>query len=79
MPLIQGLDLMVIDALRARSHPTHFSIDEALQVIRVARPARAVLTHLSHQIDYETTNASLPEGVELAYDGLVFEVVDPDN
>ncbi len=79
LALLQGLEWMVIDALRARPHPTHFSIDQALEVIAAMRPARAALTDLSHQIDYETINSSLPPGVELAYDGMVFELLDPDK
>jgi phosphoribosyl 1,2-cyclic phosphate phosphodiesterase len=72
-PLLAGLDVLVLDALRFRPHPAHFSINEALEVIARLQPKQAYLTHLSHDIDHETVNRQLPAGVELAYDGLSFE------
>lgn len=68
--LMRGLDVLVLDALRARPHPTHFSIDEALAVVAELRPARAFFTHISHETDHETVSRGLPPGVALAYDGL---------
>jgi phosphoribosyl 1,2-cyclic phosphate phosphodiesterase len=59
-----------LDALRFAPHPTHFSIEEALEVIDLLRPKRTYLTHLSHEIDFESVSAKLPEHVLLAYDGL---------
>lgn len=70
MEMLQGLDCLVLDALRMRSHPTHFSVPEALEVIDVLQPKRAYLTHLSHELDYATFSRELPEHVGLAYDGL---------
>ena len=72
-PMLQGLRILVLDALRHKSHPGHFSIDEALAVIDRLKPQRAFLTHMGHELDHETTNAKLPPGVELAHDGLTFE------
>jgi phosphoribosyl 1,2-cyclic phosphate phosphodiesterase len=72
-PLLEGLDVLVLDALRFRPHPAHFTIDEALEVIARVRPKQAYLTHMSHDIDHETVTHKLPTGVELAYDGLSFE------
>ena len=69
-PLLQGLDTLVIDALRYEPHPTHLSVDQALKWVRRLRPRRAILTHMSHDLDYETLKRELPEGVEPAYDGL---------
>jgi phosphoribosyl 1,2-cyclic phosphate phosphodiesterase len=69
-PLLTGLDVLILDALHYEKHPTHFSIFEALAAIEKLKPKRAYLTHLSHRLDYETTNRKLPAGVELAYDGL---------
>ena len=74
MRLLRELEVMVIDALRPRPHPTHFSIDEALEVIAELRPGRALLTHLNHEVDHAAVSAELPPGVELAYDGLVVEL-----
>jgi phosphoribosyl 1,2-cyclic phosphate phosphodiesterase len=72
-PLLEGLRVLVLDALRFRAHPGHFNVDEALEVIERLRPAQAYLTHMSHDVDHESTNKLLPPGVELAYDGLQFE------
>ena len=69
-PLLEGLDTLVIGALRDKPHPTHFSVGQALEVAERVRPRRTVLTHLSHLLEYHATNARLPAGVELAYDGM---------
>jgi phosphoribosyl 1,2-cyclic phosphate phosphodiesterase len=68
-PLLEGLDTLVIDALRDQPHPTHFSVGQALDVIDRVRPRRAYFTHVSHTLDYEATNARLPQNVELSFDG----------
>ena len=67
-----NLDVLILDALRFRSHPAHFSLQEALEVIERVKPKRAWLTHLSHDLEYEATNKLLPANVALAYDGLRF-------
>src|SRR5690606_17570007 len=77
MERLEGLDLLVLDALRHRPHPTHFSISEAVEVIQRLKPKRALLTHLCHEVDHATTEAELPPGIRLAYDGLVEEIDDP--
>lgn len=69
-PLLEGLETLVIDALWEEVHPTHFNVEEALAVIERVQPQRAYFTHVSHRLEYETTNARLPAGVELSYDGL---------
>lgn len=69
-PLLEGLKTLVIDALRDRPHPTHFSIEESLQVVERVRPKQTYFTHVGHWLDYEETNAKLPPGVALSYDGL---------
>lgn len=69
-PLLENLDVLIIDALREEGHATHFGIREALAAIEQAKPRRAFLTHVSHHLDYEATNARLPPHVELSYDGL---------
>jgi len=72
--LLDGLDLLILDALRPRPHPTHFSLDQALDVSKRLAPKRTAFTHLSHLIEHEETCKDLPEGVELAFDGMVFEL-----
>ncbi len=69
-PLLEGLDVLVIDALRDEPHATHFGIPQALAAIERVKPRRSYLTHVSHNLEYCETNARLPKGVELSYDGL---------
>jgi len=69
-PLLEGLDVLILDALRQRPHPTHFGIDEALAVVDRVRPKQTYFTHLSHDLDQAATDAALPANVRLAYDGL---------
>ena len=71
---LQNLDLLIINALGFEPHPTHFCLDQALEVIEDLRPRRALLTHINHRFDHDKLNSDLPEGVRLAYDGLRVEV-----
>ena len=73
-PLLAGLEVLVIDALRRRPHPTHFSLGQALAEIEALKPRRAFLTHMCHDIDHAAVTAALPAGVALAYDGLRISV-----
>jgi phosphoribosyl 1,2-cyclic phosphate phosphodiesterase len=66
----QGLDVWIVDALRYRPHPSHFSYDEALAWIERLAPRRAILTHMHSDLDYEAMRAQLPAHIEPAYDGL---------
>ncbi len=68
--LLQGLDVLILDAVRLKAHPNHLNLEEALAKIADLKPRRTFLTHLSHDYDHDVTNAHLPEGVELAWDGL---------
>ena len=72
-PLLAGVRTLVIDALRDRPHPTHFSVAEALDAVQRIAPERAYFTHIAHDLPHAATNARLPRGVELAYDGLVLD------
>jgi phosphoribosyl 1,2-cyclic phosphate phosphodiesterase len=69
--LLQGLDVLILDCLRHRPHPTHFSLEEAVETARQLQPGRTLFTHICHDLEHEATNAVLPPGMELAYDGLV--------
>jgi phosphoribosyl 1,2-cyclic phosphate phosphodiesterase len=71
---LNGLKLLIIDALRHAPHPTHFNLEGALEAIEELAPERALLTHLSHDFDHDAVNASLPEHVRLSYDGQVVEL-----
>jgi phosphoribosyl 1,2-cyclic phosphate phosphodiesterase len=74
MPLIEGLDIWVVDALRPTPHPSHFSVTQALEWIGKVQPRRAILTHLHMDLDYEVLRQGLPGHIEPAYDGMQFEL-----
>ncbi|MFQ8431000.1 MBL fold metallo-hydrolase [Amaricoccus sp. W119] len=73
-PALDGLELLVIDALRYRPHPTHAHLERTLEWIRRCRPARAVLTNMHIDLDYATLAAELPPGVVPAHDGMTLEI-----
>lgn len=73
LPLLEGLDVLFLDALRLIPHPSHSTVGQALDWVERLRPKRAYLTHICHDLGHDETNADLPRGVELAYDGLVIE------
>lgn len=73
-PLLDGVKIVILDALRHRPHPTHFTVAEALQVVERLTPQQTYFTHICHDLPHVATNATLPAGVELAYDGLSFEI-----
>jgi phosphoribosyl 1,2-cyclic phosphate phosphodiesterase len=70
VPLLQGLDVLIIDALRRRPHPSHATLDQSLEFVRMLAPRRAFFTHLSHDLHHAATESALPDHVRLAYDGL---------
>jgi phosphoribosyl 1,2-cyclic phosphate phosphodiesterase len=71
--LLDGLEVLVIDALRDRPHPTHFSLEEAIAASRRIGARRTYFTHMCHDLPHAATSARLPEGMELSYDGLIVE------
>ncbi len=71
-PLLEGLDVLVLDALRDRPHVTHYSLDEAIEVVHRLKPRRAIFTHICHELEHVSTNARLPAGIELGFDGMRF-------
>ena len=72
--LLAGVEILILDALRYRPHPTHFSLEEALAAAARIGARRTIFTHFSHDIDHDAPDIELPAGVELGYDGLVFDV-----
>ena len=72
--LLEGIDTLAIDGLRHRPHPTHFTVEQALAVSSRLGPRRTWLTHICHDLPHAATNAALPAGVELAYDGLRIDI-----
>ncbi len=73
-PLLENLEVLFLDALRHEPHPTHCTVEQALEYAERFQPKRAFLTHIAHDLGHERTNAALPESVRLAYDGLPLEV-----
>jgi phosphoribosyl 1,2-cyclic phosphate phosphodiesterase len=73
-PLLDGVKTVILDALRHRPHPTHFTVAEALAVVERLKPQQTYFTHICHDLPHVATNESLPAGVELAYDGLAFDI-----
>lgn len=73
-PLLEGIGVLVVDALRHRRHPTHFSLAEAVEVAGRLRPRQTWFTHIAHDLPHADTNAALPPGMALAHDGLVLDV-----
>lgn len=74
LPLLQNLDVLFLDALRHRPHPTHTTVARALQYVEQLRPRRAFFTHICHDLPHEETERDLPPHVRLAYDGLEITV-----
>jgi phosphoribosyl 1,2-cyclic phosphate phosphodiesterase len=73
-PALQGVRVLVLNALWWRSHPTHLSIPEAIAVAQQVGASRTFLTHLTHETGHAALAAALPPGIAPAYDGLVVEV-----
>ncbi len=70
LPLLEGLDVLIMDALRPQPHPSHATIDEGLRWVERIAPRQAFFTHMSHEVDHAATEAEFPEHVRLGYDGL---------
>jgi phosphoribosyl 1,2-cyclic phosphate phosphodiesterase len=72
---IKGSKVLILNALRPEPHPTHFTLQEALNLVAQLDVPQVYFTHFSHQIGlHEKTSETLPKGIELAYDGLVFSM-----
>jgi phosphoribosyl 1,2-cyclic phosphate phosphodiesterase len=70
---IEGLDILFLDALRHKPHPTHSTVENSISIAERVKPCRTFFTHICHDLGHEETNASLPPNVRLAYDGLKLE------
>jgi phosphoribosyl 1,2-cyclic phosphate phosphodiesterase len=70
LPLLQNLDVVILDALRKEPHPSHATLEQALGFVELLKPRRAFFTHMSHELHHADTNRELPEHVRLSYDGL---------
>ncbi len=70
---LRDLDVLVLDCLRFKEHPTHLWVDKALKYVEAIKPRRAYFTHIAHDVRHARDASRLPEGVEWAYDGLTIE------
>lgn len=66
----KNLDLLIINALRRRPHPTHFNLEQAVDMAKLFRPGQTYLTHITHDMKHDEINSSLPYNIQLAHDGL---------
>jgi phosphoribosyl 1,2-cyclic phosphate phosphodiesterase len=73
MELLRGLDILFLDALRRKPHPTHSTLENSVRLAEELKPQRTFFTHISHDLPHAKTNASLPSNVQLAHDGLKLE------
>lgn len=73
MEMLHDLDIVFLDALRRKPHPTHSNLDNSLRLVKELKPRRAFFTHMSHDLKHEETNATLPPNVRLSHDGLKLE------
>ena len=70
---LEGLDILFLDALRHKPHPTHSSLSNSLALVERLKPQRAYFTHISHDLGHAATNATLPQNVRLSHDGMKLE------
>jgi phosphoribosyl 1,2-cyclic phosphate phosphodiesterase len=70
---LENLDVLFLDALRYKPHPTHSTVENSLRVVERLNPQRAFFTHICHDLPHEQTNAALPKNVKLSYDGMKLE------
>jgi len=70
---LEGLDILFLDALRHKPHPTHSTVQNSLHIVERVKPKRAFFTHICHDLAHEATNATLPRNVRLSFDGMKLE------
>ena len=70
---LDNLDILFLDALRYKPHPTHSTVEHSLHTVERLKPKRAFFTHICHDLAHEETNAALPGNVKLSYDGMKLE------
>ncbi|MCB1159320.1 MAG: MBL fold metallo-hydrolase, partial [Leptospiraceae bacterium] len=73
-PLLKGLEILVLDALRTEPHPTHFNLSQAIEAAMKIGAKKTYFTHISHRLEHEETEKNLPDGMFMAYDGLELEI-----
>ena len=71
---LENLDLLILDSLRFKPHPTHMNMEESLALVQKVKPKHTVFIHMTHDIDHDVVNRELPAGVELGYDGMKLDI-----
>lgn len=74
MKKLEGLDVLILNSLRRLPHPTHFNVEQATDIALRLKPKKTYFTHITHDLNHDETNAGLPDGIELAYDGLEINI-----
>ena len=74
MPLLEDLDLLLIDCLRVTEHPTHINIEQSLDYIGQIKAKQSVLIHMAHELEYEALTKMLPSNVAVGYDGMSIQI-----
>ena len=74
MDMLRGLHTLVLGVIRHEPHETHFTISQGVSLVEKLQPSCTYFTHITHKLDHEKTNAALPNGVQLAYDGLQLDI-----
>jgi phosphoribosyl 1,2-cyclic phosphate phosphodiesterase len=76
MKKLEGLDVLILNALRKAPHPTHFNLEQATEIALKLKAKKTYFTHITHDLNHDETNATLPENIELGYDGLEINIKD---
>jgi phosphoribosyl 1,2-cyclic phosphate phosphodiesterase len=71
---LKDLDVLILDALRITPHPTHFNLEQAIEMAQKINAKQTYFTHISHNLKYDLVNPTLPENMSLSYDGISFQI-----
>lgn len=74
MEKLEGLDVLILNALRRQKHPTHFNLEQATEIALKLKAKKTYFTHITHDMMHDKINAELPENIKLGYDGLTIEI-----
>jgi phosphoribosyl 1,2-cyclic phosphate phosphodiesterase len=75
-PKFENMDVLTINALRRKPHPTHFHLAKSIELAQLFKAKKTYFTHITHDLYHDEVNASLPENIELSYDGLELNIDD---
>ncbi len=73
MDMLRGLDVLFLDALRHKPHPTHSTLENSVRIAAELNSKRTFFTHIAHELPHQETNAKLPPNMRLSHDGLKLE------